>query len=50
MKDQIKDTQKQQDRFNTSIDLSIIDLKAQGREVVSLFEILRNSIDFLKEK
>ncbi len=35
------------ERFDKSIDLSIIDLKSQGRETVTAFEVLRNSIDFL---
>jgi hypothetical protein len=41
-----KEIDKLNERFDSSIELSIIDLKAQGKETVSLFEILRNSLDF----
>lgn len=35
------------ERIESSIDLAIIDLKASGKETVSLLEVLRNSLDFI---
>ncbi len=35
------------DRIDMSIKMSIIDLKSSGKEVVSLFEVLRNSLEFI---
>ena len=34
-------------QIEKSVELSIIDLKCNGREIVSLFEILRNSLIFI---
>ena len=36
-----------EEKIDMSIKLSIIDMKCNGKEVVSLFEILRNSREFI---
>jgi len=39
-----------QEKIDSSVKLSIIDLKANGKEVVSVFEVLRNSLEFIGKK